>query len=65
MKLTYMVCKLEIKNKPIKVKSETLPLLQIHMHHQMCDIALIQNQYAPQMWGRAPTPTPYAPPART
>ena len=42
-----MVCKLEIKNKPIKVKSETSPLLEIHIHNQMCDLALIQNQYAP------------------
>ena len=23
------------------------PLLQIHIHHQMCNLALIQNQYAP------------------
>ena len=35
------------KNKLIKVKSQTSPLLQIHMHHQMCNLALIQNQYAP------------------
>ena len=34
------------KNKLIKVKSQTSPLLQIHMHHQMCNHALIQNQYA-------------------
>ena len=73
------------------------------MHHQMCNLAIIQNQYAPpnvesrpysnststklhsysksicttkcvitplfkinmhhQMWNRAPTPTPHAPPA--
>ena len=35
MKLTYVVCKLEIKIKFIKVKSETSTLLQIHIHHQM------------------------------
>ena len=35
------------KNKLIKVKSEPSPLLQIHIHHQMCNLALIQNQYAP------------------
>ena len=35
-------------NKLIKVKSQTSPLLQIHMHHQMCHLALIQHQYAPQ-----------------
>ena len=35
------------KNKLIKVKSETSPLLQIDIHHQMCNLALIQNQYAP------------------
>ena len=35
------------KNKPIKVKSETSSLLQIHMNHQMCNFELIQNQYAP------------------
>ena len=35
------------ENKLIKVKSETSPQLQIHMHHQMCKLALIQNQYAP------------------
>ena len=31
----------------MKVKSETSPLLQIHIHHQMCNLAVIQNQYAP------------------
>ena len=31
------------KNKLIKVKSETSPLLQIHIHHQMCNLASIQN----------------------
>ena len=31
----------------MKVRSETSPLLQIHMQHQMCNLALIQNQYAP------------------
>ena len=31
----------------MKVKSETSPLLQIHIHHQMCIHALIENQYAP------------------
>ena len=35
------------KNKLIKVKSETSPLLQIHIQHQMCNLDLIQNQYAP------------------
>ena len=35
------------KNKLMKVKSETSPLLEIHIHHQMCNNALIQNQYAP------------------
>ena len=34
-------------NKLIKVKRETSPLLQIHIHHQMCKLDLIQNQYAP------------------
>ena len=29
------------------VKSETSPLLQIHIHDQMCNLDLIQNQYAP------------------
>ena len=32
----------------MKVKSETSPLLHIHMHHQMYNLALIQNQYAPR-----------------
>ena len=43
------ICGLEVRNlnKLIKVKSETSPLLQIHMYHQMCNLALIQNQYAP------------------
>ena len=36
------------KNKLIKVKSETSPLLQIDIHNQMCNLALIQNQHAPQ-----------------
>ena len=35
------------ENKLTKVKSETSPLLQIDIHHQMCNLALIQNQYAP------------------
>ena len=35
------------KNKLIKVKSETSPLLEFHLHHQMFNLALIQNQYAP------------------
>ena len=35
------------ENKLIKVKSETSPLLQIHIHHQMCNLVIIQNQYAP------------------
>ena len=35
------------ENKLIKVKSETSPLLQIHIHHQMCNLALIQNQNEP------------------
>ena len=34
-------------NKLIKVKSETSPLLQIHIHHQMCNLSLIHSQYAP------------------
>ena len=34
-------------NKLIKVKSETSPLLQILIHHKMCNLALIQNQYPP------------------
>ena len=58
MKLTSVVCKLEIKinlskskvklHPYYKSKSETSPLLQIHIHHQMCNLALIQNQYAPR-----------------
>ena len=35
------------KNELIKVKSETSSLLRIHIHHQMCNLELIQNQYAP------------------
>ena len=43
------ICGLQVRNqnKLIKVKSETSPLLQINIHHQMCNLALIQNQYAP------------------
>ena len=48
MKVTSVVCKLEIKYTLIKAKSETSPLLQIHIHHQMCNLALIQNQYPPR-----------------
>ena len=33
-------------NKLIKVKSETSPLLQIHINQQMCNHARIENQYA-------------------
>ena len=46
MKLTSVVCKLEIKIN-LSVKSETSPLLQIHIHLQMWNQAIIQNQYAP------------------
>ena len=35
------------ENKLTKVKIQTSPLLQIHIHHQMCNLALIQNLYAP------------------
>ena len=35
------------QNKLIKVKSETSPLLQVHIHHQMCNLSPIQNEYAP------------------
>ena len=34
-------------NKLINDKSELSPLLQNNIHHQMCNLALIQNQYAP------------------
>ena len=65
MKLTSVVCKLEIKinlskskvklhpySKSISTtKSVSPPLFKIDMHHQM--------------WNRAPTPNLYAPPART
>ena len=36
-----------VRNKLIKVKSESSPILQILIHHQMCNIALIQNQNGP------------------
>ena len=63
MKLTSVVCKLEIKinlskskvkpnSKSIsRAKFEISPLFRIYMHHQM--------------WNRAPTPNRYAPPAIT
>ena len=65
MKLTSVVCKLEIKINLSKSKvklhpySKSIsttkcvisPLFEINMHHQM--------------WNRAPTPNRYAPPART
>ena len=35
------------QNKLIKVKSEPSPLFQIHIHHQMCNLAFIQNKYPP------------------
>ena len=34
-------------NKLIKVKSEPSPLFQIHIQTQICNLALIQNQYQP------------------
>ena len=65
MKLTSVVCKLEIKINLSKSKVKLQPysksisttkcvisvLIEINMHHQM--------------WNRAPTPNRYAPPART
>ena len=61
MKLTSVVCKLEIKINLSKSKvklhpySKSIwttkcviaPLFKINMHHQICNRALIQNQYAP------------------
>ena len=47
MKLTSVVCKLEIKINLSKSKVKLHPLLQIHIHHQMCNLVLILNQYAP------------------
>ena len=43
------ICGLHFRNenKLIKVKSETSPLLKNHIHNQMCNLALIQNQHAP------------------
>ena len=38
---------LQVRNQNKLIKSQTSPLLQIHMHHQMCNLALILNQYAP------------------
>ena len=35
------------ENELIKVESETSPLLEIDIHHQMCNLALIQNQHPP------------------
>ena len=37
------------ENKLIKVKIQTLPLLEIHIHHQICNLAIIQNQYPPNV----------------
>ena len=47
MKLTSVGLQVRNENKLIKVKSETSPLLRINIHHQMCNLALIQNEYAP------------------
>ena len=43
------ICGLQVRNynKLIKVKSQTSSLFQVHMYHQMCNLALIQNPYAP------------------
>ena len=43
------ICGLQVRNenKLFKVKSETSPLLKNHIHHQMCNLALIRNQHAP------------------
>ena len=61
MKLTSVVCKLEIKinlsKSEVKLhpysksicttKCVISPLFKINLHHQICNLALIQNQYAP------------------
>ena len=65
MKLTSVVCKLEIIINLSKFKNQTSPLFQVHMHHQMCNLALIEINMHHQMWNRAPTPTPHTLPART
>ena len=46
------------QNKLTKVKSETSPLLEIYIHYQMCNLALIQNQYAPRNVESRPYPKP-------
>ena len=62
MKLTSVVCKLEIKINLSKSKVKVHPvgvnfsLLQIHIHHQMCNLELIQNQYAPRNVESRPYP---------
>ena len=53
------------KNKLIKVKSQTSPLLQINMPTKCVISPLFKNNMHHQMWNRAPTPTPHALPART
>ena len=47
---------LQVRNsdKPIKVKSESSPLLQIPIHHQMCNLSLIQKSICTTKCGIAP-----------
>ena len=47
MKLTSVVCKLEIKINLSKSKVKLHPYSKNYIHQQMCNLALIQNQYAP------------------
>ena len=48
MKLTSAVCKLEIKINLSKSKVKLHPYSKSICHHQMYNLSLIQNQYAPR-----------------
>ena len=47
MKLTSVVCKLEIKINLSKSKVNLHPYSKIHINHQKYNLALIENQYPP------------------
>ena len=65
MKLTSVVCKLEIKINLSKWKVKLHPYYKSISTTKMCNLELFKINIHHEMSNRAPTPNRYAPPART
>ena len=65
MKLTFVVCKLEIKINLSKSKVKLHPYSKSISTTKFVMSPLFKINMHQKMWNRAPTPNRYAPPART